>query len=63
MYILFVAGIICWIVYGFMVESPQLYVANFLTAIFSSITLGFKIYNVAKGNEPFINSTKKEEKK
>lgn len=63
MYILFVAGIICWIAYGFMVNQAQLYVANVLTFIFSSITLGFKIYNVAIGKEPFISSGKKEEKK
>jgi MtN3 and saliva related transmembrane protein len=63
MYILFVTGILCWIMYGFMDNQPQLYVANIITFVFASITLGFKIYNVAKGNEPFINSSKKEEKK
>lgn len=61
MYILFVLGVGLWIVYGFMESQPQIYVANILTFVFSSITLGFKIYNVAKGHEPFFNSSKKSE--
>lgn len=61
MYILFVAGIGGWIAYGFLKQDPVLYSSNIVTFFFSSITLGFKIYNVAKGHEPFFNSAKKSE--
>ncbi|MFA6620166.1 MAG: SemiSWEET transporter [Bacilli bacterium] len=59
MYVLFVLGVILWIVYGafmsategFMLGVP-IWVGNAVTLIFSSIVLGFKIGNVVKGKEP-----------
>jgi len=68
MYILFVAGVAIWIVYGvfmsvtvgFMKGLP-IWVGNGVTLFFSSIILGFKIHNVCIGKEPLSN--RKSEKK
>jgi MtN3 and saliva related transmembrane protein len=59
MYILFVIGVAFWGVYGLLKPDNIVLVANFITFIFASITLGFKINNVATGKEPFFNSSKK----
>jgi MtN3 and saliva related transmembrane protein len=64
MYILFVAGVMIWIVYGafmsatvgFMKGLP-IWVGNGVTLFFSSIVLGFKIHNVRTGKEPLRNRT------
>ncbi len=58
MYILFVIGVAVWAVYGFLRSDPIVLASNIITFIFSSITLGFKISNVASGREPFFNSKK-----
>jgi MtN3 and saliva related transmembrane protein len=68
MYILFVAGVVGFIVYGFLLTQIDFYaglpilVGNVVTLVFSSITLSFKIYNVAKGKEPFGLGTRAKKK-
>jgi MtN3 and saliva related transmembrane protein len=65
MYILFVIGVIVWIVYGvFMSVNKDFYsglpiwVGNSVSLFFSSIVLGFKIHNVRTGKEPLSNRAK-----
>lgn len=61
MYILFVLGVGAWIVYGVLMGQKDffsglpIWVGNSVTLVFSSIVLGFKIYNIAKGKEPLSN--------
>jgi MtN3 and saliva related transmembrane protein len=43
MYALFTAGSFCWLIFGLMTANIQVAIANFITSIFASIILGFKI--------------------
>ncbi|AHI53817.1 hypothetical protein SSABA_v1c04080 [Spiroplasma sabaudiense Ar-1343] len=48
MFIFAVTNYTLWTVYGFLKNSPQIYIANILAFICSVIILGFVIYNIAK---------------
>ncbi|MGL5021267.1 MAG: SemiSWEET transporter [Mycoplasmatales bacterium] len=48
MYIMFVAGIFCWVIYGFMLNDMNILIANLITLILSSTILIFKIIDVKK---------------
>ncbi len=63
MYILFVAGVALWTVYGALSNNMIVMISNSITFVFSAITLGFKTHNVATGKEPFISSLKKKNEK
>jgi len=43
MYIMFIAGITFWLVYGILIGSLPIIIANTITFIFASIILVFKI--------------------
>lgn len=62
MYVFFTLGIAFWIVYGLMINNPIIWVTNTVTLVFSVITLGFKIYNVASKKEPLFNRATPEAK-
>jgi MtN3 and saliva related transmembrane protein len=66
MYILFVIGVMIWIVYGIVLAQKDVWagtpvwVGNAVTLVFAAITLGFKINNVRIGREPlFANKNDK----
>lgn len=66
MYILFVVGVIFWIVAGSMMivttdlmTSLPIVAGNGITLIFSAITLFYKIRNVASGKETLSGKPKK----
>lgn len=61
MYILFVLGVICWMVYGFARNDAVIWGANVVTFVFASVTLTIKIINVASGRESFLTIGKKGE--
>lgn len=43
MYLSFTAGVLLWLIYGFLINNIPIIVANFITLIFSSIILVMKI--------------------
>lgn len=43
MYILFTAGTVLWLIYGILAGAPPVIIGNFVTLIFASIILAFKI--------------------
>ncbi len=43
MYILFTAGTVLWLIYGILFKSPPVMIGNFVTLVFASIILGFKL--------------------
>jgi len=43
MYIVFNAGVICWAIYGFMINSTPVFAANIITFIFAFYILVMKI--------------------
>lgn len=49
MYVLFVLGVLLWIVYGLYKNDPALYLANIITGVFAIIILTCKIQNVRNG--------------
>ena len=50
MLILFITGLVCWIIYGFKIDSFPILVANIITFIFNFSILTLKIsYNKKKG--------------
>lgn len=46
MYIMFVSGVFCWLIYGLFIEDLMLIMANSVTLVFSSIVLIIKIKNL-----------------
>ncbi|AXK51653.1 SemiSWEET family sugar transporter [Spiroplasma alleghenense] len=59
MFIFAVTNYILWTVYGFLKNSPQIYIANILAFTSSAIILGYIIYNgVKKRKEKQIHKTK-----
>jgi MtN3 and saliva related transmembrane protein len=51
MYALFVLGTICWLVYGIMLSSLPMILANIPTIFFSTIVLFIKIRNILSGRD------------
>jgi len=45
MYLIYVTGVILWLVYGFLIADKVLVIANFFTLLLASIVLFFKIRN------------------
>jgi MtN3 and saliva related transmembrane protein len=45
MYIMITSGIACWLIYGIMVESPSLILANGITLVLAGSILYMKIRN------------------
>ena len=43
MYIAFTLGILMWLIYGIMLDSPPIYLANGVTLIFAAIILFLKL--------------------
>lgn len=43
MFIIFSAGVICWCIYGILVKSTPMVVANGIVFVFAAIILGHKI--------------------
>jgi MtN3 and saliva related transmembrane protein len=43
MYVLFTGGTILWLIYGIMDNAPPVIIGNFVTLVFASIILAFKI--------------------
>lgn len=43
MYVLFTAGTVLWLAYGIMASAPPVIIGNFVTMVFASIILAFKI--------------------
>ncbi|MBT4989869.1 MAG: SemiSWEET transporter [Rickettsiales bacterium] len=46
MYLTFVSGVACWLIYGFYLESLQIIIANAITLILSGIILALKARDV-----------------
>lgn len=53
MYVMYAVGNGFWIIYGFYMNSFQIYVGNIISLCFSSAILIYKIINIAKGIDPF----------
>jgi len=43
MYILFTAGTVFWLAYGILDNAPPVIIGNFVTLVFASVILAFKI--------------------
>ncbi|MEM5518808.1 SemiSWEET transporter [Henriciella sp. AS95] len=58
MYAMFTAGITCWLVYGLMIQSLPITVANAITVVLAAIILSIKIRNTVTArrghSEPLI---------
>lgn len=46
MYSLFVAGVLCWLIWGILLQQWPVIVANLVTFILSAVILGMKVYAV-----------------
>lgn len=51
MYILFVIGLLLWLIYGIYLKDMAIILANAITLIFASVILSYKIINIKKGKE------------
>lgn len=60
MYIAFVIGVICWAIYGGLVQDYPVLIANVVSCLFAGTILVFKIINTVSGKD---KSEKKAEKK
>ena len=45
MYSLFATGVLCWLIYGILIEDEAIYIANAITLVLAGIILSYKIYN------------------
>ena len=52
MYVVFVSGTICWFIYGIMLGSIPMIIANSITVLLSSMVLFIKIQEVVKHANP-----------
>ena len=48
MYVMFVAGVCCWLVYGIVLQMIPIILANLVTLLFSGIVLYFKVRDVLR---------------
>jgi MtN3 and saliva related transmembrane protein len=51
MYIAFVIGVICWSVYGGMIQDYPVLIANVISCLFAGTILIFKIINTVSGKD------------
>ena len=49
MYLMFVAGIFSWVIYGIQISDLNLLIANIITLILSGIILIYKIVSIVRG--------------
>lgn len=49
MYLMFISGVILWLIYGILLENKIIIFANLITLILAGIVLLVKIKNVAQG--------------
>lgn len=49
MYVLFTIGVVCWLVYGLMLRSAPLILANAVTLVLAGIILSMTAWNRFKG--------------
>ena len=58
MYAMFTAGVLCWLIYGLMISSTPMIIANLITIVLAAIILSIKIHNTIKAprghSEPLI---------
>ena len=52
MYVLFTCGVSCWLVYGILIGSLPIMIANFVTVLLASIILSIKIINTCRTPSP-----------
>lgn len=43
MFAMFLAGVICWLIYGILIKSPPVIIANFASMLMNGIILAYKI--------------------
>jgi MtN3 and saliva related transmembrane protein len=51
MYILFCAGVACWLIYGLLIKDIPLLIANIVTFILAAIVLSIKLRNRVRYGE------------
>jgi len=51
MYSMFVAGVVCWLTYGILIENFIIVAANVITLVLASVVLGVKVRNGCKVNK------------
>lgn len=49
MYLMFISGVILWLIYGILLENKIIIFANLITLILAGIVLLVKIKNIAQG--------------
>lgn len=49
MYIIFVSGVLLWLIYGFMRNDIPIILANIVTLSLSGLILGFKVKGILRG--------------
>ena len=54
MYVMFTAGIGCWLVYGVLIDSLPIILANLITIVLASVILGMKIFNMLRRRPPAV---------
>ena len=52
MYVMFTTGVGCWLVYGVLIDSLPIILANLITIVFASVILGMKIFNMLRRRPP-----------
>ena len=48
MYLMFVTGVVFWLVYGILLENKTIIIANIVTLILASSVLAIKVHNCRK---------------
>ena len=51
MYVMFVSGVFCWLIYGISIENIQIIIANFITLLLSGSILIMKVKDMKKANK------------
>lgn len=51
MYVVFSLGVTCWLIYGILLESPPVIIANAITLPIALIILAKKIHNLKTGKD------------
>ncbi|TGK35441.1 hypothetical protein EHQ12_07560 [Leptospira gomenensis] len=49
MYVVFIVGVVFWLIYGFLIRDFPIILANIFTLLFTSIILFFKLKNDRRG--------------
>ena len=52
MYVCFIVGLTCWLIYGIFRNELAIILANSVTVALASVILTFKIIHVVKGEKP-----------